>query len=171
MKNNIAITAIITAGIVALVIHFTPRPQPKTAASAPVSRGMSVSELFDMNGKCGQLANKLDDKIAGVHHGALQGDHGSHYNPRTNRCYLLESLWKNTNFDTSGGFIPLPDDYWSEALYDAQTGQLLLAAFRLEGPASGGGMDSSVELHHPMPFEEATEKINKLMHDEGEVNP
>jgi hypothetical protein len=55
MKNNIAITAIITAGIVVLVIHFTPRPQPKTSA-APTARGMSQAELFNMNGKCGELA-------------------------------------------------------------------------------------------------------------------
>jgi hypothetical protein len=170
MKNNIATTLIITAGVVALVIHFTPRPTPKTLASAPVVHGMSRLEIFNMNGKCGELANKLDEK-EGVSGRALQGDHASHYNPRTNRCYLLESLWKNTNFDTSGGFIPLPDDYWCEALYDAQTGQLLLSAFRLEGPASGGGMDFSVESHRPIPFEEANEKINKLMHDEGEVKP
>jgi hypothetical protein len=100
MKNNIAITAIITAGIVVLVIHFTPRPQPKTAA-APTARGMPQAELFNMNGKCAQLAEKLSE-TSGAHGDAISGDYKSHYNPRTNRCYVLFTTWKNFNFDPSG---------------------------------------------------------------------
>jgi hypothetical protein len=172
MKNNIAVTAIITAGIVVLVIHFTPRPQPKTVASAPVTPGMSQSELFSMNGKCAGLADKLDES-EGVHGAALQGSHTSHYNPRTNHCYLQETSWKNFHFEYIGKnkYTPVPEDYWSEALFDAQTGDVLMSARRLHGPPSESGIDwTAATPTHGQTFNGVREKIDKLMH-EGEVKP
>jgi hypothetical protein len=168
MKNNIAITAIITAGIVALVIHFTPRPQHKAA----VTHGLPQAELFNMNGKCAELAEKLNE-TSGVHGDAISGEYKSHYNPRTNRCYVLFTTWKNFRFDPSGykNYTPLPDDYMTESLYDAQTGGQLIYASRQRGPASASGHDWNVTTTPTnITFDEAEAKMERLM-KEGEVEP
>jgi hypothetical protein len=118
VRNNIAITAIITAGVVALVIQFTPRTHPKAMASAPVARGMSQAELFNLNGKCAQLTEKMENENGShSYDDPLTGDYKSHYNPRTNRCYALITLYKASHVKSDA----TPDDYWDEILYDAQT--------------------------------------------------
>jgi len=59
----------------------------------------------------------------------LQKDQVSHYEPKTNRCYVQLTAW-NANPDKG-------DDNFQQYLFDGQTGQVLAAIHRVKGVRSG----------------------------------
>ena len=60
---------------------------------------------------------------------ALKKDQLSHYEPKTNRCYVQLTVW-NAN-------LAKGDEYFQQYLFDGQTGQVLAAIRREKGVRSG----------------------------------
>ena len=80
-----------------------------------------------MRSKCAELGEKIMKDT--VVRDALKKDQVSHYEPKTNRCYVQLTIW-NPNL-ASG------DDYFQRVLFDGQTGQVLAAIHREKGIRSG----------------------------------
>jgi hypothetical protein len=91
---------------------------------------------------------------------ALKKDQQSHYEPKTNRCYVQLTVW---NANPAKG-----DEYFRQDLFDGQTGQVLAAIRREKGIRSG---DISID---PSPLSgnsdelylDASMFINKMMADD-----
>jgi hypothetical protein len=59
----------------------------------------------------------------------LKKEELSHYDPKTNRCYVRLTVW---NANPGNG-----DEYFHQYLFDGQTGQMLAAVRRENGVKSG----------------------------------
>lgn len=59
----------------------------------------------------------------------LKKDQLSHYEPKTNRCYVRLTVWNAT--------LGKRGEYFQQYLFDGQTGQLLAAIRRENGVKSG----------------------------------
>src|SRR5262249_53394591 len=64
----------------------------------------------------------VQDLAISVVGNALTAHVSSHYNPLTNHCYAEVLVTKNFGYD----YPKTPNDYRSDALYDAQTREILL---------------------------------------------
>ena len=96
-------------------------------ANAPSVQRPTASEVFALRSKCAELGeNILKTKITG---GDLQKEQLSHYEPKTNRCYVRLTVWKDN--------LGKGDEYFQQYLFDGQTGQMLAAIRRENGVRSG----------------------------------
>lgn len=97
------------------------------SGDTPAVRSPTATEIFDLRSKCAALGEKIlkntpaDDK--------LQKDELSHYEPKTNRCFVRVTVW-NANLGKG-------DEYFHQYLFDGQTGQMLAAIRRENGVKSG----------------------------------
>ena len=100
---------------------------PIPPVDAPSFRSPTATEVFNLRSKCAELGEKIfkNTDIAD----ALKKDQVSHYEPKTNRCYVQLTVW---NPNLSKG-----DDYFQQYLLDGQTGQVLAAIHREKGVRSG----------------------------------
>jgi hypothetical protein len=105
--------------------------QKPSAPIAPVSetsfRAPTATEIFNLRSKCAELGEKImKDTVVGD---ALRKNQISHYDPKTNRCYVQLTIW---NADPAKA-----DEYFQQSLLDGQTGQVLAAIRRVNGTKSG----------------------------------
>ena len=88
---------------------------PKDAVGETIYKAPTATEVFNLRSKCAELGEKiLDGNIIGS---ALAQEHVSHYDPKTNRCYV--------ELDVHMADLSKWDDYRSRNLYDGQTGEIL----------------------------------------------
>jgi hypothetical protein len=100
---------------------------PLPPVDAPSFRSPTATEVFNLRSKCAELGEKISKNT--VIADALKKDQLSHYEPKTNRCYVQVTVW-NANL-TEG------DEYFQQYLFDGQTGQVLAAIRREKGVRSG----------------------------------
>jgi hypothetical protein len=100
---------------------------PLPPADVPSFRSPTATEVFNLRSKCAELGEKILKNTA-IGDG-LKKDQVSHYEPKTNRCYVQLTAW-NANPDKG-------DDNFQQYLFDGQTGQVLAAIHREKGVRSG----------------------------------
>lgn len=92
---------------------------------APTYVKPTATEVFHLRSECAALGEKILNKnVIGV---ALTQDQVSHYDPKTNRCYVQLTVQAA---DLSG-------DHFSTYLYDGQTGEMLATASSAKGKKTG----------------------------------
>jgi hypothetical protein len=122
---------------------------------------LSPVQLFDLRAKCQQTVDKdVEDLYIAVVGNALVADTKSHYNPVTNHCYAEVDVRKNLSYN----YPETPGNYYSMALYDAQTRDLLMAAD--QKGEQRFGTDWTVPDHNKQTYDEVVVKINLLMTQE-----
>ncbi len=100
---------------------------PIPPVGTPTFRSPTATEVFNLRSKCAELGEKiLKNTVIGD---ALTKDQLSHYEPKTNRCYVQLTVW-NANLGKG-------DEYFQQSLFDGQTGQVLAAIHRENGVRSG----------------------------------
>jgi hypothetical protein len=95
---------------------------------------------------------------------ALTSDVTSHYNPDTNRCYAEAVATKNFSYNHKEH--PIPDNYRTTALYDAQTKQQLIFADQ-EGEKSHAN-DFSNKAGDFEDYDKGIARIEQLMQDDSQ---
>jgi hypothetical protein len=134
---------------------------PKPAA-APASPRPSAVEIFDLRTKCEKLTGDARENYGiGFVGAALKSDVTSHYNPVTNHCYAEAYATKNFSYK----YPKVPDNYISDALYDVQTGEILLYA-RQEGEIKSGNDNRPNTPNVIVDYTFALDAIRALMSQE-----
>jgi hypothetical protein len=100
---------------------------PISPVNVPLFRSPTASEVFDLRSKCAEHGEKILKNT--VVSNALKKDQVSHYEPKTNRCYVQLTVW---SADLAKG-----SEYFQQSLFDGQTGQELAAIRREKGVRSG----------------------------------
>ena len=100
---------------------------PIPPVDAPSFRSPTATEVFNLRSKCAELGEKIMKNT--VISSALKKDQVSHYEPKTNRCYVQLTVWIT---DPAKG-----SEYFQQHLFDGQTGQELAAIRREKGTRSG----------------------------------
>jgi nitrate reductase alpha subunit len=100
---------------------------PIPSVDAPSPRSPTATEVFNLRSKCAELGEKIMKNT--VVRDDLKKEELSHYEPKTNRCYVRLTVWKAN--------IGKGDEYFQQYLFDGQTGQLLAAIRREHGLRSG----------------------------------
>jgi hypothetical protein len=131
---------------------------PIAPVEAPAFRSPTATEVFDLRSKCAELGEKiLDHTVIGD---AQKKDQISHYEPKTNRCYVQLTVW-NANPAKEG-------EHFEQDLLDGQTGQVLAAIHRDKGVRSGEiSIDPSpLSGNSDELYVDASIFISKMMADE-----
>ena len=119
----------------------------------------TATEVFHLRQECVALGQKiLDNNIVGA---ALTSSQVSHYNPVTNRCYIqLTTMSAN-----------LSNDYFSNYLFDGQTGEMLASATKEKGKKEYGSIFSgpaktTVSDPSETTFQSTNDYIGEIMNDD-----
>jgi hypothetical protein len=127
------------------------------------SNGLTAAEVFNLRTKCSEIVDKLsNDYVIGVVGAALTSQVSSHYNPEMNRCYAEVVVTKNFSYDYKAH--PVPDNYRSTALYDAQTKNLLIHADQ-EGAKSFAN-DFTNQAGSFEDYDKGLKRIEELMQED-----
>lgn len=127
----------------------SPAPQ-QVVVQAP-----TATEVFNLRSKCADLGEQiLENNIVGV---ALTQSQTSHYDPKTNRCYV--------ELTVQTGDTTRPLTYLSQTLYDGQTKEILAFARTEDGKNSGMVFVPAANPANDF-FANATAFINKMMEDD-----
>jgi len=142
----------------AIAVAFAGCQKPSTLKPATTDEAAfkrpTATEVFNLRSKCAEFGEKvLNGNSIGP---ALTQEQVSHYDPKTNRCYV--ELWVHmadlTKFQ----------DYEARYVFDGQTGEMLASAQNKKGVKTGfvqgGNVDSVLD------FNAATLKIDGLMADD-----
>ena len=119
----------------------------------------TATEAFRLRSECAVLSQKLlDNNTVGS---APTQSQVSHYNPATNRCYVQLTV-QSAN---------LSGDYFSNYLFDGQTGEMLASATKEKGKKDFGNIFSGpAKTTHSDPsgttFDSTNDYINEVMHDD-----
>ena len=100
---------------------------PISPVDVPSFRSPTATEGFDLRSKCAEHGEKIMKNT--VISSALKKDQVSHYEPKTNRCYVQLTVWS--------GDLAQGNEYFQQSLFDGQTGQALAAIRRERGVRSG----------------------------------
>jgi hypothetical protein len=131
---------------------------PVPPVDAPSVRSPTATEVFNLRSKCAELGEKImKNTVIGD---ALKKDQVSHYEPKTNRCYVQLTV---SNADPTKG-----DEHFQQYLLDGQTGQVLAAVRREKGTRSGEiSIDPSPLNGNPDElYVDASIFISKMMADD-----
>ena len=131
---------------------------PVPPVDAPSVRSPTATEVFNLRSKCAELGEKImKNAVIGD---ALKKDQVSHYEPKTNRCYVQLTV---SNADPTKG-----DEHFQQYLFDGQTGQVLAAVRREKGTRSGEiSIDPSPLNGNPDElYVDASIFISKMMADD-----
>ena len=131
---------------------------PVPPVDAPSVRSPTATEVFNLRSKCAELGEKImKNAVIGD---ALKKDQVSHYEPKTNRCYVQLTV---SNADPTKG-----DEHFQQYLLDGQTGQVLAAVRREKGTRSGEiSIDPSPLNGNPDElYVDASIFISKMMADD-----
>jgi len=100
---------------------------PIPPVDAPSFRSPTATEVFNLRSKCAELGERImKNTVVGDD---LKKEQLSHYEPKTNRCYVRLTVWKAN--------LGKGDEYFQQYLLDGQTGQMLAAIRRENGVRSG----------------------------------
>lgn len=100
---------------------------PTETANVSSFRSPTATEVFNLRSRCAELGETILKNTAVGD--ALKKEQLSHYEPKTNRCYVQLTVW-NAN-------LAKGEDYFQQSLFDGQTGQLLADIRRENGKKSG----------------------------------
>jgi hypothetical protein len=131
---------------------------PLSPVDVPSFRSPTATEVFDLRSKCAELSEKVLKNT--VISNGLKKDQVSHYEPKTNRCYVQLTVW--------GGDLAKGSEYFQQSLFDGQTGQELAAIRREKGIRSGDiFIDPSPLNGNPDElYLDASSFISKMMADD-----
>jgi hypothetical protein len=131
---------------------------PAPIADTPSFLAPTATEVFNLRSRCAELGEKIMKNT--VVADALKKDQISHYEPKTNRCYVQLTIW-NPNLGKG-------DDYFQQSLIDGQTGQVLAAIHREKGTRSGeiSIVPSPLNGNPDELYVDASIFINKMMADD-----
>jgi len=133
-------------------------PQTASTVSQPTVSPPTATEVFHLRSECAQLGEKLlAANVVGI---ALTHDQVSHYDPKTNRCYVQVTV--QTNDPTKSG------DYYATYLYDGQTSEML-AWGRIEHGKKSGivfGLAPPDEKGPDVFWDQAVHYMNEKMDDD-----
>jgi hypothetical protein len=119
----------------------------------------TATEVFQLRSQCAKLGEQmLQDIFIGS---ALTEDQLSHYEPRTNRCYVEVTV---RTVD-----LTKPNPYINRTLYDGQTKELLAFARTEKGVKSGMVFDRQGPSTNPtknLGWEDASAYIDEKMLDD-----
>jgi len=90
-------------------------------------RSPTATEVFNLRSKCAGLGEKIMKNT--VVSNELKKEQVSHYEPKTNRCYVQLTVW---NPKLTNG-----EENFEDPLLDGQTGQVLAKIRREKGKKSG----------------------------------
>ena len=125
LNMNRACIFAMTAALLTAAGCSSPQAPDPAAKPAKYQNGLTASEVFNLRTKCSEIVDKLSsDYVIGVVGVALTSQVSSHYNPDMNRCYAEVVVTKNFSYDYKAH--PIPDNYRTTSLYDAQTKNLTL---------------------------------------------
>src|SRR5712691_4243427 len=131
---------------------------PISPVNVPSFRSPTATEVFDLRSKCAERGEKImKNTVIG---NALKKDQLSHYEPKTNRCYVQLTVWS--------GDLAKGSEYFQQSLFDGQTGQELAAIRREKGVKSGDiFIDPSPLNGNPDElYVDASSFISKMMADD-----
>jgi hypothetical protein len=145
--------AIIFSSVVLLTVSTYP-----TVAQQRTQQLPTATEVFNLRGRCAALGDRiLNNNVIGS---ALSQSQISHYEPRTNRCYVELTV------QTADTTVPM--QYLSRTLYDGQTNEML-AWSRLERGKKGGMVFDRQHQTTSMDnagWDDANDYINEKMADD-----
>ena len=147
--------------------HCCERVQIRSTAGKRKPRypnGLTASEVFNLRTKCVELVDK-QAQVLGMVGVALTSEVSSHYNPDTNRCYAEVVVTKNFSYNYKEH--PIPDNYRSTAVYDAQTKQLLVIADQ-EGDKSHAN-DFTNKTESFTSYDQGRAQVSQLMQDDEQL--
>lgn len=127
------------------------KPPTRTpVVDEPAFRKPSATESFNLRSNCAELGQKiLNGNIIGI---ALNQEQVSHYDPRSNRCYVALSVHTADLTHV---------DYVARYLYDGQTGEMLGWSEIKKGVKDGFMFSSGADG-----FDAANAEINARMIDD-----
>jgi hypothetical protein len=138
-----------------LLIGCHTASKPRVEADTPVQKLRTSTEVFELRSKCAAFGEKiLNEHFIGS---ALSQSQTSHYNPKTNRCYVELTV------QTADTTKPL--DNFSRSLFDGQTGEVLTRATINKG-AKWGMVYVRHEVTSSSFFDDANAYIDKMMSDD-----
>jgi hypothetical protein len=111
----------------------------------------TATEVFNLRSKCAEFGDKIMSR--NTIGSALAQDQVSHYDPKTNRCYV--------ELDVHMADLSKWDDYRSRYLYDGQTGEMLAWATYKKGNKTAFVNDGPT-----LDYDAAVLKIDILMADD-----
>ncbi|MBU6431599.1 MAG: hypothetical protein KGJ58_00275 [Patescibacteria group bacterium] len=149
--------------LVLLVVNQNELNQLKRQVNSKTSQHVynlpTATEVFRLRSECATIGQKiLGNNIIGS---ALIQSQVSHYNSETNRCYVKLTV-QSAN---------LSGDYFSNYLFDGQTGDLLVSATQQKGKKEygiifNGPAKTIVSDSSETTFQSTDDYINQVMHDD-----
>ena len=128
-------------------------PTSNPVVDEPSFRKPTAAEVFNLRTKCAELGEKiLNGNIIGI---ALTQEQVSHYDPKSNRCYV--------ELTVQMADLTKVNDYFSRSVYDGQTGEMLAFSSSEKGVKKGFVMGSA---GGGVGFDAANAKIDALMADD-----
>ena len=150
--------------LVDVSILMSCRGQKPSDESSALYKMPTASEVFDLRSKCAALGQKImQDNIIGP---ALAQDVVTHYNPRTNRCYVKLEVYS--------AYLSTPRDKLIDDLYlfDGQTNEVLARA-SADGSQKSAYIADGLEVTKPerptgvlANYDDALALINMYMADD-----
>lgn len=145
--------------LAAILLASCCHQQPPVAAAHAdaVTRPPTATEVFHLRSECAALGDRIRSKnIIGI---ALTQDQVSHYDPKTNRCYVQLTV---QTADVSN------PNYFATYLYDGQTGEMLATAKMDHGRRAGMvfGVPPPDGTDPNRFWEQATDFMNQRMQDD-----
>jgi hypothetical protein len=149
--------------LAALILACSCNSAPPSVKESPrYPNGLTAPEVFDLRTKCAEIVDKQSAAL-GMVGAALMSQVSPHYNPDTNRCYA--EVVRTKNFSYKYGEHPVPDNYRTTAVYDAQTKQQLVFADQ-EGEKSRAN-DWTNKADSLVSYDQGLARINQLMQDDA----
>jgi len=162
---NRACVFAMTATLLASGCSSPQLPAPATKPAAKYPNGLTASEVFNLRTKCAELVDKLSGEyVIGVVGVALTSQVSSHYNPDMNRCYAEVVVTKNFSYDYKAH--PIPDNYRTTSLFDAQTKNLMIHADQ-EGEKSHAN-DFTNQADSFEDYQKGLTRIEELMQEDAQ---
>jgi hypothetical protein len=122
-----------SAVIIAVVVLLAASISSAVAQQQRTHQLPTATEVFNLRSRCAALGEQiLEANMAGS---ALTESQVSHYEPRTNRCYVELTV------QTADLNKPFNQQYHSRVLYDGQTKEMLAYARIERGTKSGNVFD------------------------------
>jgi hypothetical protein len=157
--NALGIRAVAVAALI--VVSGCKSAPPPVKETPRYPNGLTASEVFNLRTKCAELVDKNAQEfgLVGV---ALTSDVSSHYNPDMNRCYAEVVVTKNFSYNYKEH--PIPDNYRTTTVYDAQTKQVLVHAVQ-DGDKSNAN-DFTNKADSFTSYDQGRARVSQLMQDD-----
>ena len=131
---------------------------PVPPVDVPPFRSPTATEVFNLRSKCAEFGEKIMKNT--VIADGLTKDQVSHYEPKTNRCYVQLTV--------QSADPAKENEYFQQYLFDGQTGQELAVIRREKGIKSGDVFidPSPLNGNGDELYLDASSFINKMMEDD-----